>query len=116
MKAKPKVCVRENSWLARLAARALGFDHVAMVFGHTIHLYNTSIERFFARRGWVLHELRHVSQYERYGMLGFLLRYGKEYLRKGYFHNALEAEARDSEQDYSLLRRYDLSDYAGYMK
>jgi hypothetical protein len=116
MKRKPKIRVRENSWLARLSAGILGFDHVAMVFGHTIHLYHTSKERFFGRPGWLLHELRHVAQYERHGLMGFLFLYAKEYLKKGYWRNALEAEARASEHNYSLLRRYDLSDYASYMK
>lgn len=117
MKAKRlKVRIRENSWLARSAAQNLGFDYVAMVYGSTIHLHNTSLERFFARPSWVIHELKHVEQYERFGTLRFLCCYFLEYVRKGYWNNALEAEARASESDYTLLSRYDLSDYADYMK
>lgn len=86
-----------------------------MVFGHTIHLHNTTVERFFARPSWVLHELKHVEQYERYGTIPFLIRYGIEHLQKGYWNNALEAEARAAESDYSLLDRYDLSDYTTHM-
>lgn len=112
----PKVRIRENSWLARRAAQNLGFDYVAMVFGRTIHLHNTTVEKFFARPSWVIHELKHVEQYERLGTIKFLIKYGLEHLRKGYWNNALEAEARAAEGDASLLRRYDLSDYAAYMK
>jgi hypothetical protein len=113
---RPKIYVREGSWLARWAAKNLGFDYVAMVFGRTIHLHNTTTEKFFARPSWVIHELKHVEQYERFGLLRFLIKYGLEHLRKGYWNNALEAEARAAESDKSLLSRYDLSDYAAYMK
>ncbi len=112
----PKIRIRENSWLARGAAKNLGFDYVAMVFGHTIHLHNTTLEKFFARPSWVIHELKHVEQYERFGTLGFLWNYFLEHFRKGYWNNALEAEARAAETDASLLARYDLSDYARYMQ
>ena len=111
-----KIRIRQNSWLAHWAARNLGYDYVAMVFGHTIHLHNTSLEKFFARPSWVIHELKHVEQYERFGLLGFLYRYFKEHLRKGYWNNALEVEARASERDYNLLARYDLSEYDAYMQ
>ena len=111
----PKVRIRENSWLAKRAAKNLGFDYIAMVFGSTIHLHNTTIERFFARPSWVIHELRHIEQYQRHGMLGFLFRYGIEHFRKGYWENAFEVEARQSEGDYSLLARFDLSAYAEHM-
>lgn len=113
---KPKIRIREGSWLARRAAKNLGFDYVAMVFGRTIHLHNTTLEKFFARPSWVIHELKHVEQYERFGLIPFLFKYGIEHLRKGYWDNALEAEARAAEGDTSLLLRYDLSDYAAYMK
>lgn len=112
---KRRVRVRENSWLAKRAAKNLKFDYVAMVLGHTIHLHNTTKERFFARPSWVCHELMHVVQYERYGMLGFLFRYFREHLRRGYWNNTLEVEARAAEADQSLLERYDLSEYAGFM-
>jgi hypothetical protein len=111
-----KVRIRENSWLAKRAAENLGFEYIAMVFGRTIHLHNTTLERFFGRPSWVIHELKHVEQYERHGTVGFLLRYGMEHFRKGYWANAFEAEARASEDDYSLLMRYDLSEYAIYMQ
>jgi hypothetical protein len=108
---KRKVYIKEDSWLAKLAARKLGFDYVAMVWCNTIHLHNTTTEKFFARPTWVRHELKHVEQYERMGMLSFLARYFFEHLRKGYWNNSFEVEARNAEQDDDLLHRYDLSNY-----
>ena len=101
-----KVRVKENSWLARLAAKKLRYGHVAMVVGHTVHLHNTTAAGFCARRSWVLHELKHVEQYERHGMLGFLCRYLIESMRKGYRNNRFEVEARAAESDITVLERY----------
>jgi hypothetical protein len=112
---RTKVHIRENSWLAKRAAANLGFDYVAMVFGNTIHLHNTTKEKFFARPSWVLHELKHVEQYQRLGMFLFLCKYGIEHMKKGYWNNAFEVEAREAEGEYGLLSRYDLSDYSQYM-
>jgi len=112
---KRKVCVRTDSWLAKIAARNLGYKHVAIVFGHTIHLHNTSLAAFFASPPWVCHELKHVEQYERLGIFLFLVKYGMEYLRKGYWNSAFEVEARAAESDKMLLDHYDLSAYRQYM-
>ena len=113
---KRKVYVRENSWLAKRAAKKLGYDYVAMVVGRTIHLHNTTLEKFFARPSWVIHELKHVEQFERLGTVPFLVKYGIEHLRRGYWNNAFEAEARAAESNCELLSRYDLSDYRQYMQ
>ncbi len=114
--AKPKIRVREQSWIARIAARKLGYGQVAIVFGHTIHLHNTSLESFFARPAWVRHELKHVEQYERHGMVIFLAKYMMEYVRRGYYNNAFEVEARAAEGDPELPERYDLQAYRPFMR
>ncbi len=101
-----KVQIRENSRLARIAARQLGTRNVAMVVGSTIHLHGVNRAAFLARESWVCHELRHVAQYERYGLAGFLLRYLWESMRRGYHANRFEAEARAAESDRTLLDRY----------
>jgi hypothetical protein len=105
---KIKVYIKANSWLAFLAARKLRAGSVAIVFGNTIHLYKTLPEDFLANRSWVLHELKHIEQYQRYGILKFLYYYIKESLKKGYFENALEVEARSAEKDGSLLDRFEI--------
>lgn len=110
---KKKVWVRENSLLAGIAARRMGYDRVALVVGRTIHLHQTPVADFLKNRSWLLHELKHVEQYERLGTFLFLWKYLRESIRNGYHNNALEVEARNAEQDVTLLARYDLSAYTG---
>jgi hypothetical protein len=105
------VRIREKSFLARLAARHLGYGHVAMVVGSTIYLHNVNVATFLARPSWVVHELKHVDQYKEHGFFGFLWKYLRDYLKNGYWNNRFEREARAAESDWSLLRRYDLSPY-----
>lgn len=103
-----KVLIRENTWIAKLAARKLGSEYAAIVIGKTIYLYNASREKFLNRKSWIIHELKHVEQYEEHGFLGFLWKYFIEYLRNGYYHNRFEAEARAAEEDERLLEKYKL--------
>jgi hypothetical protein len=103
-----QVRIKENSWLARIAAGRLGAVRVAMVIGKTIHLFNTTAGEFMAESNWVCHELKHVEQYERHGVAGFLWRYLWETIRKGYFNNRFEVEARAAETDRTLLLKYEI--------
>lgn len=95
MEVLPKhVKIKENSWLARLAALKLNTKQVAMVLGHSIHLYGVSSREFLNNQHWVNHELKHVQQYKRLGFARFLILYLWYSLRYGYFENPLEKEAR----------------------
>jgi len=100
-----KVKIRENSWVAKIAAAKMKADKVAIVFGNTIHLHNTSSEEFLADKQWVCHELKHVEQYQQNGFAGFLIRYMTDWVKNGYYNNKFEVEARQSETDESLLRK-----------
>ena len=91
--------IKENSWLARIAAKKLGKKDVAMVLGNTIHLWKTPEADFLKDEKWVKHELCHVDQYKRYGFLDFLVRYLWESMRKGYYNNKYEIEARSAEEN-----------------
>lgn len=108
MDRKTKVYIRERSWMARLAARKLGYESVAMVWRNTIHLYGASAETFLADPCWLRHELKHVLQYREKGAVAFLFEYIRETLRRGYYNNALEAEARQAETDETLVDRFDI--------
>lgn len=101
--------IKENSWLAKIAAKKLKATRLAIVFGKTIHLYNTTREAFLKNERWVCHELIHVKQYVRYGWLKFLLMYLFESLKKGYRNNKFELEARSKERDSSILLDYVIS-------
>jgi hypothetical protein len=93
------IIIRENSWLAAIAARKLRSSRVAMVLGKTIHLHNTTREEFLSNKRWLKHELCHVEQFKKFGLIGFLARYLFESILKGYHNNKYEAEARQAEED-----------------
>ena len=89
--------IKENSFIAKLAAGKLKSKRVAMVLGKTIHLHNTSREEFLNDARWVKHELKHIEQFARYGYLNFVVRYLWESFKKGYYGNRFEIEAREAE-------------------
>lgn len=89
--------IKENSWIARVAARKLHSENVAIVLGKTIHLYNVSKQDFLKNPKWLKHEMCHLRQFEKYGFFTFIFKYLWESLRVGYHKNKYEAEARTSE-------------------
>ena len=90
--------IKENSWLAKIAAKKLRSKSVAMVLGKTIHLHNSTKAEFLQNTRWVKHELCHVQQFKQHGYFGFLVKYLWESLKKGYYNNKFEVEARAAEE------------------
>lgn len=90
--------IKENSWIAKLAARKLHSENVAIVMGKTIHLYHVSKDEFLKDEKWVKHEICHINQFKRYGYLNFLFKYLVESMRNGYHSNKYEIEARGAEE------------------
>jgi len=99
------VRIKENSWVAKLAAFKLKSPKVAIVFGSTIHLHNTKRDEFLKDTDWVCHELKHVQQYRKNGFVGFIAKYLLEWIKKGYYNNKFEVEARENEKNIQLLQR-----------
>ena len=95
--------IKERSWIAKLAARKLKAEAVAIVIGKTIHLHNADREEFLRNERWVRHEFKHIRQFEQYGFLPFILKYLWESLRRGYVNNKFEVEARDAERDPGVI-------------
>jgi hypothetical protein len=91
--------IKENSFFARMAAVKMGVNHIALTLGNTIHLHNTSAERFRSDSRWVKHELKHVEQFRQYGYIWFIVLYTLESMRNGYYHNRFEQEARAAEME-----------------
>ncbi|MGG9964719.1 DUF4157 domain-containing protein [Ferruginibacter sp. SUN106] len=89
--------IKENSWLAYIAAKKLGADSVAFVLGKTIHLHNTTKEDFLNNPTWVKHELCHVQQFKQHGFFMFVIKYLYESIKVGYYNNKYEVEARQAE-------------------
>jgi hypothetical protein len=90
--------IKENSIIARIAAWKLGSRQVAIVIGKTIHLHNTSREEFMKNKAWLNHELEHIRQYRTYGLVSFIILYLIESLKRGYYNNKYEVEARAVEK------------------
>lgn len=94
----PHVIVVENAWLAKIAALKMGSQRVAMVVGRRIYLWGVTKAYFLEQSAWVKHELAHVAQYQRYGVVKFLILYVFEWIKNGYYNNRFEVEARAAEQ------------------
>ncbi len=93
----PEFFIKENSLIAKLAAKKLRSDNVAIVIGKTIHLHNTSQQAFLKNKKWVKHELCHIKQFGQHGFLFFIFKYLMESFRNGYYNNKYEIEAREAE-------------------
>ena len=87
-----KIKIKENSRIAKLAARINKQDRYAVTIGRTIYI-NCSEEEFFARTWWMRHELTHVKQYNRYGVGRFLATYLFYSLFRNYSDIPFEKEA-----------------------
>lgn len=101
-----KVKIKEQSQVAKLAAWKLKSKNAAIVFGNTIHLYGVSREEFLADEKWIRHELKHVLQYKQYGFAAFIVKYLFEGIKKGYYNNRFETEARKSEEDEMITKEF----------
>jgi hypothetical protein len=92
-----ELIIKENSWIARIAAWKLGCRSVALVLGSTIYLHNASRNEFLKNERWVKHERCHLKQFREHGYLGFIIKYLWESVRHGYYNNRFEVEARQAE-------------------
>ena len=98
------IIIKENSFIAKLAALKLNETSVAIVFGKTIHLHNASSEEFVRNDKWLRHELKHVEQFRKYGFVTFICMYLLESIRMGYYRNKFEVEAREAEADSGFIK------------
>jgi len=102
---KIRVRVKEQSFVARLAAGKVGAKSVAIGFGETIFLYGASKQELLNNKQWLCHEIMHVLQYKREGFIRFLIKYVWLSLRFGYQNNPLELEAQQAANDKEILKR-----------
>jgi ABC-type cobalamin transport system permease subunit len=106
---KPLVCtIKENARLAKIAAGKLRSPQAAIVIGRTIYIYGVTDKDFRQDMGWLRHEVCHVRQYQRYTIIGFIILYLFECLRKGYYNNRFEREARQAENNPTVLENVKL--------
>ncbi len=100
-----KVRIKENSRVAKVAAAKMKATKLAIVFGNTIHLHNTTRQEFLQDKQWVCHELKHVEQYQQNGFVGFITKYLFNWMKNGYYNNKFEVEARECENEESLIQK-----------
>ena len=48
-------------------------SQIAIVIGKTIHLHNTSRQEFIENKRWLSHEMEHIRQYRKYGLIRFIV-------------------------------------------
>jgi len=104
------VNIKERSFIARIAAWKLKSNNAAIVLGKTIHLHNTTPAEFLQNKAWVCHEIKHIQQFRQHGFISFIISYLWESLLHGYTSNKYEIEARNAENDESLLKMFNFAD------
>lgn len=103
---KIRVRIRQNALLAKLACKCIRQKDVALTLFKTIYLSHSSADKFLANHRWVAHELAHVRQFMTFGKIRFLWMYLLESLRKGYYQNKWEAQARAQEENPDILQDF----------
>lgn len=103
-----KVFIKEGALIAKLATKLIKSKNAAIVINKTIYVYNVTAVQFLSDKSWVLHELKHVEQYERYGIIRFIILYLIESVKKGYRKNRFEVEARGAETETSLFKKFSI--------
>lgn len=98
-----EVYIKSNSLIARLAAKVLKTSNCAIVFRRTIYLYNISKVEILNNKNLLCHELTHILQWKRKGILRFSILYLWYSMKYGYYQNPFEVEARNRENDFSMM-------------
>jgi hypothetical protein len=83
-----RTVLSEANWIARLlSSRALaGTEIGAITLGKTIYFRNPDLYDPHTAQGlaFLAHEIKHVEQFERHGIVGFYIKYVRDYFRGGY--------------------------------
>ncbi len=97
------VFIKEQSPLAKIAARKLRSQAAAIVINKTIYLWGVSREQFLQSPSWVRHEVAHIYQYKKWGVLTFVFAYIFQSIINGYHNNRFERDARGEESNADIL-------------
>jgi hypothetical protein len=103
------IFVKENSWVARMAASKMGATGgLAIVFFRTIYLHKITKSELLQNIPLLRHEVKHVLQYQQHTYVLFLIKYLWHSFRKGYYLNPFEIEAREAETDERILLKVNI--------
>lgn len=81
---------------------------MAITIGFTVFLYKASTKQLLENEKWLCHELTHVKQFQKYGKLKFIFLYLIETIKKGYYNNKFEIEARANENNNDILKEFEI--------
>ncbi len=92
----------------RIVENATGLAKLGLTNNYTIY-FSSSIDEYDDLH-ILLHELRHVQQYQDWGYVVFVAKYDYQIVRYGYENAPIEIEARKfADDNYSMVRnKYDL--------
>ena len=93
------VRIKENAFVAKVAAFVLKEKTMAVTINKTIYLHNCTKENFLRNKRWLRHEAAHILQYKKLGTFGFPVLYLMESIKNGYHKNKFELEAKQMETD-----------------
>jgi Domain of unknown function (DUF4157) len=101
-----KIYFKENSFIAKCGAKCIKANNVALTIGNTIYLYNATVNDIIGNPIWLAHELVHVNQYQKLGIVKFVFLYLLECIAKGYYNNKFEIEARLLENNIEIIDEF----------
>ncbi|MBV9963969.1 MAG: DUF4157 domain-containing protein [Parafilimonas sp.] len=96
------VRIKQNAFIAKVAAFVLKEKTMAVTINKTIYLHNCSKENFLKNKRWLRHEAAHILQYKQLGTFRFIVLYFAESLINGYSKNKFELEALQMENDLTI--------------
>lgn len=101
-----QIRIKEKAWIAQIAARLIHSTNCAIVFRNTIYLHQITKQTILKDKRLLCHELTHVQQWHRYGLIRFPILYLWYSLQFGYEKNPFEKEARSNENNEEMLKKY----------
>lgn len=103
---KEIVFIKEKSFVAKCASKIMKSKYVALVIGRTIFLHNITKNELLQNKSLLTHELVHIKQYKKLGLIRFLFFYIIEAIKNGYWNNKFEIEARSFEKEHEIIEEY----------
>ncbi len=103
-----KVFIKENSWIAKIAAYKLKADNCAIVIHRSIYLFRITKKQILHDKKLLNHELTHILQWRNHGVIKFVFLYLYYSLKYGYQQNPFEIEARNNENNFDIVRKFTL--------
>lgn len=96
----------ERAFVAKVAAKVLGNANCAIVFRRTIYLHQITENEIRQNEALLCHELTHVRQWQKFGVLRFPVLYLWYSLKFGYYNNPFEQEARANENNTAIIDQF----------